>query len=186
MWMYWAFRKVAHSKPVVAAVRTARSNSSIFYILPAKWNYMFYMDLKNNQRLFLYVELADWFLYPWRSVFTARYDLNLWIEFRATLALKCCQFKHHTLFPLHWMAVYKKQRSKIEFCFLCPSATDTFDLFCCCEQYQTHVKLYCTYVLWLICRLRLNMVCCWILPSRLSRRSCATVAGLCASVERAT
>jgi len=37
-----------------------------------------------------------------------------------------------------------------------------------------------------ICRVRLNTVCCWILPSRLSRRSCATVAGLCASVERAT
>lgn len=63
------YSAVVHLNPVVAAVCTGRSNSTIFYILPAKWNYMFCMDLKNNQRLFLYVELADWFLYPWQCVY---------------------------------------------------------------------------------------------------------------------
>jgi hypothetical protein len=72
------------------------------------------------------------------------------------------------------MAVYKKQRIKIEFCFLCPSATDTFVLYCC-EQYETHIKLYCMYVLSLICRLRLNMVCCSFPSSCMSRRSCTSV-----------
>ena len=49
---------------------------------------MFCVDLRINSDYFPIQFLADWFLYPRRSVFTARYGLNVYILFRSTLNFK--------------------------------------------------------------------------------------------------
>jgi hypothetical protein len=43
---------------------------------------------ENKQRLFHYTALTDWFLQPRRSVFTARYGLNIYIYYRLISVLK--------------------------------------------------------------------------------------------------
>jgi hypothetical protein len=43
---------------------------------------------QNKQRLFPYTALTDWFLQPRRSVFTARYEMYLYVRVRLTLDFK--------------------------------------------------------------------------------------------------
>jgi len=52
-------------------------NIQQLYVLPTQCIYVFCVDLRKKQQLFPYTNLADWFLQDRRSVFTARYGLNL-------------------------------------------------------------------------------------------------------------
>jgi hypothetical protein len=56
-----------------------------FYVLPTQCIYVFCMDLRTNSDFFPNTVLTDWFVWLTRSVFTAQYDLNLWLEFYFSL-----------------------------------------------------------------------------------------------------
>jgi hypothetical protein len=43
---------------------------------------MYFFESHNKQRLFSYADLTDWFSKPRRRVFTARYELNLLMQFK--------------------------------------------------------------------------------------------------------
>jgi hypothetical protein len=54
-----------------------------FYILPTECMYVFYMDLRKKWQLFTSLALTDQF-----DVFSVRYRLNLYVQFRLILGFK--------------------------------------------------------------------------------------------------
>jgi len=54
-------------------------NIQQFYVLPHTVYLCVLCGSQNKERLFPYTALTDWFLKPRRSVFTARYGLDLYI-----------------------------------------------------------------------------------------------------------
>ena len=83
----WAFQSRRSSKPSVTTC-TARFNFSKCYVLPMQCVYVLCRSEK-KQRLFRYKILTDWFLKPRRIVFTERYELSIFIQFRFMLLFKC-------------------------------------------------------------------------------------------------
>jgi hypothetical protein len=49
---------------------------------------------QSKQLLFPYTALIDWILQPVWSVFTARYELNVYIKFKLTLWFLCLAHFH--------------------------------------------------------------------------------------------
>jgi len=60
----------------VVTICTIRFNIQQFYVLPTVCIYVLYGS-QNKQPLFPYTSLTAWFLQLRRSLFTARYELNL-------------------------------------------------------------------------------------------------------------
>ena len=57
-------------------------NIQQFHVLPTQLYLCVLFGSENKQRLFPYTTLTDWFVYPRRRVFNARYELDICIQFR--------------------------------------------------------------------------------------------------------
>ena len=65
----------------MVAICTTRFNIQLFYVLPTQCIYVLCVS-QNKLPLFFYTAWTGWFSQPWRIVFTARYEIDIYTQLR--------------------------------------------------------------------------------------------------------
>ena len=111
-----------------------------FYVLPTQLYLCVLCGSENKQRLFPYTTLTDWFVLPRRGVFTARYGLNIWLQFRLIFVLKCLKIL---------CMCYRKQNQCHRYKDHVVKGNNLFELW---DSIRTHtVWAKCFYILQVFC-----------------------------------
>jgi len=84
---YWNMIQVTLYSPLVT-ICTGRFHIQQFHVLPTQLYLCVLCESENKQRLFPYTKLTDWFVWMRRRVFTARYGLSIYVQFRLILIFK--------------------------------------------------------------------------------------------------